>query len=286
MIGTSTGQAYTDEMDFHLGRPVEDTPYVKLKDAEADMEIQNMLPKDEDIGGKIPKPQDVSDKLLQSPYERAQAAMDLNPQERSLYERHLNNLTSKGGVDNPDGSRSSLYVGTYGVDDKTYVLPRVRDGKILDADSAFQAAKKEGLDKYPSYDTRDKAEKRYQEMHNYMEEDTKTYLKSRDPFNTKTQSKNQDRVPQNAPFPNPAAPEQVVASKIADTEDLQLVVDKNKQFHIIDPRDGNKIMGSANSRSRARASQDRLDNAYGAYRYRVVPNPNWIPTIDPQDPEI
>lgn len=172
------------------------------------------------------------DKLLQSPYERAQAGMDLNPQERSLYERHLGNLSSKGGVDNPDGSRSTLYVGTYGVDDKTYVLPRVRDGKILSADDAFNAAKKEGLDKYPSYDSQDKAEKRYQDMHQYMEEDTKAFLKSRDPFKTKVEGKNQDRVPQNAPFPSIIEEgTKEYASKIADKYGKGS--DLNGPYHVV-----------------------------------------------------
>lgn len=38
---------------------------------------------------------------------------------------------------------------------------------------------------------------------------------------------------------------------------------------VIDPRDGNKVMGRYQSAAAARRGRDRLDNIYGAYRYRV-----------------
>jgi delta 1-pyrroline-5-carboxylate dehydrogenase len=44
------------------------------------------------------------------------------PQERSLYQRHLTNLTGPGGVDNPDGSRSTLFQATVDHDGKTYAI--------------------------------------------------------------------------------------------------------------------------------------------------------------------
>lgn len=166
--------------------------------------------------GQNEQPQKVG--MLDSPYEQAQGAMDLNPQERSLYERHLKNLYSSGGVDNADGSRSTLFSTTVGVEDKTYMIPTVRDGKILPADQALEAAKKEGLDFFPSYASPGEAKTRYDQMHEYMEQDTKKFLDQRnkvyDPFNTKTQSKFQDRVPPNAPFPS--APTETV-TKNPDT---------------------------------------------------------------------
>lgn len=41
-----------------------------------------------------------------------------------------------------------------------------------------------------------------------------------------------------------------------------------KKFRVIDPRTG-KVMGTYVDRARASRARDRLDNAYGAYRYRV-----------------
>lgn len=248
MIGTSEGHAYEDETDFQLRRPVNDqsiAPWDKpnqieyndwlspedqidnimdpekpninmLKATEKEMEDQLTYGNwNDDKRSNGPSPQKIGDKILQSPYERAQAAMDLNPQERSLYERHLSNLNSKGGVDNPDGSRSSLYATTVGFGDKTYVIPTVREGKILSSDDAIAAAKKDGVDNFPSYNSVDEAKKRYMQMHDFMEEDTKAYQRQRqrDPFNTKVEGKNQDRVPQNAPFPA-LPPNEQIATKI------------------------------------------------------------------------
>ena len=42
-------------------------------------------------------------------YRAADKALKLTPEEQALYRRHLENLWGSGGVDNPDGSRSSLY---------------------------------------------------------------------------------------------------------------------------------------------------------------------------------
>lgn len=50
-------------------------------------------------------------------------------------------------------------------------------------------------------------------------------------------------------------------------------VDKPIGYIIIDPQDNNRVMGKyrPDGRSRANARRDKLDNAYGAYRYRVKP---------------
>lgn len=40
-------------------------------------------------------------------------------------------------------------------------------------------------------------------------------------------------------------------------------------YEVIDPRDGNRVVGKYKSASRARSKRDALDNKYGAYRYRV-----------------
>ena len=112
-------------------------------------------------------------------FKAADAAMKMTPQEQALYQMHLANLHGPGGVDNPDGSRSTLYQITVQVGDKTYVLPTVWGGKIVSPDQAIQLAKQYGLDKFPVYGSDQEAEQRYQQMHNYMEQDTASYLKSR-----------------------------------------------------------------------------------------------------------
>jgi hypothetical protein len=109
----------------------------------------------------------------------AQQEMTLSPQERALYERHVKNLTGAGGVDNPDGSRSSLYQMSFERGGKTFNIPTVWDGKILKPEEAIKRAEREGLDKFPSYGSQAEAEARYQQMHGYMERDTKQFLENR-----------------------------------------------------------------------------------------------------------
>ena len=81
-------------------------------------------------------------------FNAASQAMKMNPQEQALYQMHLQNLHGSGGVDNPDGSRSTLYQITVQFGDKTLVLPTVWGGKILPPDQAIQMAKQYGLDKF------------------------------------------------------------------------------------------------------------------------------------------
>jgi hypothetical protein len=112
-------------------------------------------------------------------FNAAMQQMKLNPQEQSLYQMHLQNLHGPGGVDNADGSRSTLYQITAEIGGKTYVLPTVWNGQILQPEQAVQMARQYGLDKFPTYATEDEAEARYQKMHDYMEKDTAAYLKGR-----------------------------------------------------------------------------------------------------------
>ncbi|MCK1445429.1 hypothetical protein IVB43_23880 [Bradyrhizobium sp. 48] len=107
--------------------------------------------------------------------EAADAAMKLTPQERALYQRHLTNLNGPGGVDNPDGSRSTLYQATVDHGGKTYSIPTVWDGKILSVEEAVKRVQAEGWDKFPAYGSPEEAETRYQKMHGFMEEDTAAY---------------------------------------------------------------------------------------------------------------
>lgn len=112
----------------------------------------------------------------------ADTALHLTPEEKSLYQRHLSNLHGPGGVDNPDGSRSTLFQTTVEHDGKFYVIPTVFDGKILwdkgAADPAAKAVdkvKQIGWDKFPSYKSEEEAEARYDAMHKFMEKDTADY---------------------------------------------------------------------------------------------------------------
>jgi hypothetical protein len=112
----------------------------------------------------------------------ADKALTMTPLERDLYRTHLKNLYGPGGVDNPpdiknpQGSRSTLFVTTATIDDKVYLIPTVKDGHILSTDEAIAAAKKDGLEKLPSYKTVDEAQKRYDAMHAFMEKDTGDYF--------------------------------------------------------------------------------------------------------------
>jgi hypothetical protein len=105
--------------------------------------------------------------------------LKLNPQEMGLYQRHVANLTGSGGVDHPDGSRSTLYQSSVERDGKTYNIPTVWDGKILPVDDAVKRVAAEGWDKFPSYNSEQEAEQRYQLMHSFMEGDTQRYLSER-----------------------------------------------------------------------------------------------------------
>jgi hypothetical protein len=111
----------------------------------------------------------------------AQVDLNMTPQERALYDRHLGNLYGSGGVDNPNGSRSTLYQANVDIDGKSYNIPTVYDGKIVPVDEAVARAKAQGLDKFPSYATPDAAEARYGQMHDYMDKDTGAYFKGRQP---------------------------------------------------------------------------------------------------------
>ena len=56
-------------------------------------------------------------------------------------------------VKNPDGSQSNVKLGTFGINDKQYVIPTMVQGKTLNDDEAFNVAKSFGFDKYPSFKT-------------------------------------------------------------------------------------------------------------------------------------
>lgn len=115
-------------------------------------------------------PNGPSTTMGQSNMEAANQAMGLSPQERYLYQHHLDNL-AKGGVKQPDGKTSTIFKMDVEVNGKTYNIPTVWDNKIVDPDEAMKRAGKVGLDKFPSYDTPDEATNRYNQMHDFMERD-------------------------------------------------------------------------------------------------------------------
>lgn len=108
----------------------------------------------------------------------ANAALNLTPQERALYQRHLTNLWGTGGVDNADGSRSSLYqANVTGPDGRSYNIPTVYNGAIITDPKEMKArAAAQGWNTFPSYATPDQAEARYQAMHEFMDKDTGAYF--------------------------------------------------------------------------------------------------------------
>lgn len=126
-------------------------------------------------------------------FQAANLGLHLSPQEQALYQRHLTNLTGPGGVDNPDGSRSTLYQAVEPHDGKYYNVPTVWDGRrevqpytkadgtVMDVpnQTALDNVARTGWGMFPSYATPDEADVRYDQMHGYMENDTADYQKRR-----------------------------------------------------------------------------------------------------------
>jgi hypothetical protein len=127
---------------------------------------------------------------FQSNLPTAASMLKLSPQEMALYQRHLSNLLGPGGVDHPDGSRSTLYQSVQEHNGKYYNVPTVFDGQILTEKDprtgidvpnaeALKRIEQEGWDKFPAYDTPEQADARYGAMHSFMDQDTSQYLSSR-----------------------------------------------------------------------------------------------------------
>lgn len=115
-------------------------------------------------------------------FEAANTDLKMTRQEQDLYQRHLGNLYGPGGVDNANGSRSTLYQTSVEMGGKFYNLPTVYDGKIVTPDEAVDRARAQGLSKFPAYSTQKEAEDRYQQMHDYMDRDTARFLGMRNQF--------------------------------------------------------------------------------------------------------
>lgn len=102
--------------------------------------------------------------------------LKLNARERNLYQRHLTNLYGTGGVTGEMGNRSTLMATTVGFGGRTYLIPTVWGGKILDDDQAILKAKKLGLRNFPQYKSVEEAQARYSKMHDYMDMDVEAYV--------------------------------------------------------------------------------------------------------------
>jgi hypothetical protein len=114
------------------------------------------------------------------PIDQAQQTMQLTPQERALFERHLDNLRGPGKVVNPDGSISTLYqMDVAGPEKRVYNIPSVYDGQIVSPDEAKTRAGQYGWNFFPSYATSDEAKARYQQMHSYMDQDVQEFNRLR-----------------------------------------------------------------------------------------------------------
>jgi hypothetical protein len=103
-------------------------------------------------------------------YAAARRQLKLSPQEQFLYQTHLENL-AEGGVPNPAGGLSTLFVSTHQVGGKTYVVPNVWDGAIVEPREGLMRAMAVGLEKFPAYRSEAEAQARYGAMHEYMAAD-------------------------------------------------------------------------------------------------------------------
>lgn len=108
--------------------------------------------------------------------EAAHKELGLNKQERDYYIRHLKNMHGPGGVDNEDGTRSTVLTQVSKYDDRHYLIPTIRDGKVLDPGEKMSAtanrlAEEEGLENFPSYPSEEEARERYNAIHKFMDLD-------------------------------------------------------------------------------------------------------------------
>lgn len=95
---------------------------------------------------------------------------DWSPQERYLYNHHLENFR-KGGVRHDDGSISTYRSIGVDLNGRYYTLPTVWDAQIVSDDEAIDRAVAAGLENFPSYRNEQEGEQRYQQLHDLMEKD-------------------------------------------------------------------------------------------------------------------
>jgi hypothetical protein len=140
-------------------------------------------------------------------FEKAKKNLNLNKRETRLYERHLANLYGGGGIDTGMGSRATLLTQTITENGRTYVIPTIWDGKVLGPDQALKRARKEGLARFPAYRSVEAAEKRYRDMHEYMDMDGEQWV------NQNATAQASAASPYNAPAPAMSELDTVSAEK-------------------------------------------------------------------------
>lgn len=116
-------------------------------------------------------PAPLSQQPSPSHMQEADAIMGLTPQEKYLYQYHLNNLNGNGKVLNADGRTSTIKQTTVEIGGRTYNLPTVWDGQLHSGKEAADHARQMGLQNFPSYASDQEAQARYDQMHGFMEQD-------------------------------------------------------------------------------------------------------------------
>lgn len=86
--------------------------------------------------------------------------------------------TSHPYVENKDGSRSNVLLSGFNINGREYVIPTMVGGKMLSPQEAVSVAKSYGLSKYPSFATREEADKFALKYHSMIGEDGKVLKKS------------------------------------------------------------------------------------------------------------
>jgi hypothetical protein len=80
-------------------------------------------------------------------------------------------------VTNEDGSKSNVKLGTFGANNKTFVIPTMVNGGWIDDDTAWMLAKQRGLHLYPSFTDEKEAQSWIKKNHGSIDE--RGYLKSK-----------------------------------------------------------------------------------------------------------
>jgi hypothetical protein len=129
--------------------------------------VQNAIARSQGTGVAPPAPINLA---------AADAEMHFTPQEKDFYQLHLDRLRSPNErIVDDQGNVSTLLQMTVDHEGKTYNIPSIWGGKIVSVDDAVKNVEKIGWDKFPSYNTPEEAEARYQRMHKYMDKDAEAF---------------------------------------------------------------------------------------------------------------
>jgi hypothetical protein len=74
-------------------------------------------------------------------------------------------------VKNKGGGESNVLLGTFGIDDKQYVIPTMVEGKQLSPNKAVDTAMQYGIEKYPSFNTVEQADTWAKKYHGRVQPD-------------------------------------------------------------------------------------------------------------------